>query len=113
MFVVHIPAGNIIHLVFEMIAYSVGFQYYLRLRRLYGDTLSGEDRIVVLIGTIGGAFLLSRLVGVMEYPRFFVNIQDAATQFFASQTIVGGLLGGLAGTEIAKKIIGVRQSTGD
>ncbi len=33
--------------------------------------------------------------------------------FFASKTIVGGLLGGILGVEIAKKLVGIKHSSGD
>jgi phosphatidylglycerol---prolipoprotein diacylglyceryl transferase len=45
---------------------------------------------------------------------FWLSYPDVTIAgIFGGKTIVGGLLGGLAGVEIAKKIAGVTRSTGD
>jgi len=41
------------------------------------------------------------------------NWQDLIWLFFQGKTVVGGLIGGLIGVEITKKMIGVKRSTGD
>ncbi len=48
-----------------------------------------------------------RILFWLSYPEVTVS------GVFGGKTIVGGLLGGLAGVEIAKRIAGVTRSTGD
>jgi phosphatidylglycerol:prolipoprotein diacylglycerol transferase len=101
------------HLVLETLAFFIGFRYFLFLRKKQNDSLSDTNRVVVLIGTIIGAFVFSRLFGAFENPTSFINSQHKLIYFFANKTIVGGLLGGLVGAEITKKIIGETKSSGD
>ncbi|MEO6037148.1 MAG: prolipoprotein diacylglyceryl transferase family protein [Saprospiraceae bacterium] len=104
---VHIHA----HLVFELLAYTLGYQYYQWLRKRTDDPISNEQRIFIFIGAAFGAFWGSHLLGVIERP---FEPRDAALLYFlANKTIVGGLLGGLAGVEITKKFLGVTRSSGD
>lgn len=114
-FPVNIPIGNAeipAHLVFEILAYSIGFRYFLKLRKNAEDKISTEHRMLLFIAAAFGAFVFSRLIGVMEYPEFYSgNITFA--MFFSSKTILGGLFGGLIAVEICKKIIGVKYSSGD
>ncbi|MEO6758792.1 MAG: prolipoprotein diacylglyceryl transferase family protein, partial [Saprospiraceae bacterium] len=99
------------HLVFELLAYSLGYQYYRWLRRRKNDPITEEHRLIIFIGAAFGAFWGSHLLGIIERP------DDLKTTWFlyflANKTIVGGLLGGLAGVEITKKFLGVTRSSGD
>jgi prolipoprotein diacylglyceryltransferase len=51
-------------------------------------------------------------VAFFENPVFDFNV-DLMMQLLNSKTIMGGLFGGLLGVELAKKIIGEKQSSGD
>jgi phosphatidylglycerol:prolipoprotein diacylglycerol transferase len=99
------------HLVFETLAYLLGFRYYLYLRKKTTDPISDADRLWILIGAVAGAFFFSRLLGIVENFGTFSGTDTA--YYLGNKTIVGGLLGGLAGVETSKKIIGVRTSSGD
>ncbi len=80
------------HLFFEIAGYIAGVIVYLRNR----ETVSEQQRATALTGAALGAAIGARLlVG------------------FEGKTIVGGLLGGLIGVEIAKKLAGITRSTGD
>ena|ERR1051326_2568998 len=82
------------HLFFEALGYIVGVIVYLRNRA--NETVTEQQRATVLTGAALGAAIGARLlVG------------------FQGKTIVGGLLGGLIGVEIAKLAAGIVQSTGD
>ena len=100
------------HLVFELLAFFIGFRYFLRLRRHQHDVISDENRLWIFIGAAGGAFLGSRLLGFLESPEAMSG-NYLLLRFFQSKTIVGGLLGGLFGVEMVKKWIGERRSSGD
>lgn len=101
------------HLVFELLAFSLGFQYFLHLRKRQVDTINNTNRLWVLIGATAGALIGSRLLGGLESPDTFFSGSGGYLYYYQSKTIVGGLLGGLIGVEGTKKIIGEQQSSGD
>jgi prolipoprotein diacylglyceryltransferase len=103
----HLPA----HLLFEMLAYIVGYRMYVRHRAQIHDPISDENRAWIFIGAAGGAFFGSHLLGVFERPAELYRLNWLI--LLDNKTIVGGLLGGLAGVEATKKIIGVHVSSGD
>ncbi len=107
------PASLSFHLVFETLAFVIGFRYFLYLRRRADDPIDSQNRIWILIGAAFGAFLFSRLVGNLEDPVALFSQSRPLWFYFANKTIVGALLGGLLGVEITKKIIGVERSSGD
>lgn len=85
------------HFIADLLAYSVGFHLYR-----YGRTkslMSGRQAAWVLVSTIAGALVGSRLVLLV-----------AGTE---GKSIVGGLLGATIGVEIAKRVLGVKERTGD
>jgi phosphatidylglycerol---prolipoprotein diacylglyceryl transferase len=115
-FPVYIPIGPWRlhpHVVFETLAYFVGFRVYLWQRRRDGDVLSTPTRWSIVAAAIGGAALGSKLLFWLEDPVLtWQHATDLA--FLASgKTIVGGLIGGLIGVELTKLAFGVGQSTGD
>lgn len=101
-----------IHLVLEYLAFFFGFRYYLFLRKKSTDHISGINRLSIILGAILGAFLGSRIMGFLENP-IVPNSLESIISIFNLKTIMGGLFGGLLGVEIAKKIIGEKQSSGD
>lgn len=92
------------HFLFEVLGYLAGLLVYVVVRRKAGDPISDQARATVFTGAALGAALGSRLLFVLSY---------AGGDFFGGKSIVGGLLGGLIGVEIAKKIAGITRSTGD
>ncbi len=104
---------HILHLLFEVAAFTVGFAYYRRLRAAVGDAIVEEKRIWIIIGAAAGALLGSRILGALEDPSLIHGDWRALLIAFGNRTIVGGLLGGLIGVELMKKVIGVRTSSGD
>jgi len=108
-------AGIVIdsHLVFEILAFLLGFKYYLYLRKKVPDKITSDQRMWIIIGGALGAAFFSKFLGFLEHPELLTLSQQNAIYFFASKTIVGGLLGGILGVEIAKKILGVKHSSGD
>jgi hypothetical protein len=100
-----------LHLIFELLSFTLGFQYYQWLRKRVLDPITTEQRWFIFIGAAGGAFFGSHVLGILEQPDL-MN-QWTFVYFFANKTILGGLLGGLIGVELVKKIIGVHTSSGD
>jgi phosphatidylglycerol---prolipoprotein diacylglyceryl transferase len=100
------------HLVFELLAYTIGFNYFLWLRKRTADAISTEHRTIIFIAAAIGALLFSRILGYLETDEFF-NGNFSWKSLYGSKTILGGLLGGLMAVEICKKILGVTSSSGD
>lgn len=102
------------HLLMEIIAYSGGFQLYLRTRRLYPRArLGAEENLWLIVGAIFGALLGSKLLAFVESFPLYWALRHHPEAMLGGKTIVGGLLGGWIGVEIVKKQLGVTHSTGD
>ena len=95
------------HLAFEIIGYISGAAVFVHLRSRHRDAISDHPRAAVLTGAAIGAAIGMRILFWLSYPAVTIG------GIFGGKTIVGGILGGLAGVEIAKKIAGVTRSTGD
>ena len=101
------------HLVFETLAFFTGFRYFLHLRKGQRDHITENNRVWIFIGASLGALIGSRLLGALESPSALVNGNHPWLQLLGSKTMVGGLLGGLAGVELIKQRIGETRSSGD
>lgn len=101
-----------IHLILEYLAFFIAFRYYMYLRKGTKDTISNLNRLSIILGAAIGALLGSRIVAILENPIFTFEVSTLIT-LLNSKTIMGGLFGGLLGVELAKKIIGEKQSSGD
>ena len=85
-----------VHVAFEAAGYVAAAAVYTIVRQRRGDPIPDRARAAVIAGAAAGAVIGARLLVL-----------------FQGKTIVGGLLGGLIGVEIAKRIVGVTRSTGD
>jgi phosphatidylglycerol:prolipoprotein diacylglycerol transferase len=101
-----------IHLVLEYLAFFLGYRYYAFLRKRTNDKIVSSNRLSIILGAAIGAFLGSRIIGFLENPVFHLDA-ISILELFNAKTIMGGLFGGLLGVEIAKKIIGEKESSGD
>ena len=100
------PSPAALHFAFETAGYLAGAVLYTLLRQRRGDVIPDAARLNVLVGAAVGAAIGSRLLAWLCDP-------DLTRSILAGKTIVGGLLGGLIGVELAKKLAGIRQRTGD
>ncbi len=65
----------------------------------------------VLVGALLGAIVGAKLGMFMFEPT--LRIDQMLSLDFTGKTVVGGLIGGYIGVELAKKKVGISQSTGD
>lgn len=101
------------HLLFESLGYLIGFQLYLKARRSSGPPITSMQALSIVAGAISGAMLGSKLLYIAEYPAYALADFPNWPQLLGGKTIVGGLLGGVIGVEVAKKLENITQSTGD
>lgn len=100
------------HPLFEAVGMFLGMRYYFYLKRRSKEKLPFNTSAAVLIGATAGALIGSKLIGNLENPyAIFENF--SFQKFWSSNTIVGGLAFGLAGVELAKKVVNHKESTGD
>lgn len=106
----HVP----IHPVCDMLAYFLGFRLYLFLKKRSSEPQpSWEQSAWIFVGCIFGALIGAKLLAWAEAPGFYWALRNDPHFWFGGKTIVGGLLGGWIGIEIAKKAMGITSSTGD
>jgi phosphatidylglycerol---prolipoprotein diacylglyceryl transferase len=107
------PLSISAHLIFESVAYIVGFYVYRRSRRLDGDFLSTSDRFSVMTAAVIGAALGSRIFYWFEDPVLTLQHIFEPVYLLAGKTVVGGLLGGTFAVEWVKRRAGISRRTGD
>jgi prolipoprotein diacylglyceryltransferase len=102
-----------VHLLCEVLAYSLGYRLYTALRARTADRISDQGRQFIFIGAAAGALLGSRLLGLLEHPELLLHPPGGWLYYTTNKTIVGGFLGGLLGVELTKKRLGITASSGD
>ncbi len=106
-------ARNINYSIFSAIAYlTAGAIFYFEAKR---KKYPAETLLYILFGALLGGLIGSRLGSALfvywqYYSKNFLNIFIPQ---IGGKTLVGGLIGGYAGTIIAKRILKFRRSTGD
>ncbi len=115
-----IPIGShpVWHPVFETLSYATGYAVFRHLRARQGDVVDEPQRWTVLAAAAVGALLGSRLLGLGEqWPTVEAAWRTGHVLGLlfspGGKTIVGGLLGGWLGVEIAKRFSGICRRTGD
>jgi phosphatidylglycerol:prolipoprotein diacylglycerol transferase len=106
-------SGVWIHGVFVWLAILVGARLYLRSAGITLRDLGATRQYAVVFGCIAGAAIGNKAVHWIYHADRWPLVADAPWLLLQGQSIVGGLLGGLLGVEIAKWFAGVRESTGD
>lgn len=102
------------HLFFELIAYSAGFQIYIRTRHLWKHPpVQTEKNLWIIVGCVAGALIGAKLLNILDSPLTYWAQRSDPFIWFTGKTIVGGLIGGWIGVEVAKKRLGVSYATGD
>ena len=99
------------HYIFETLAFIIGVRLYYFYKKGIKDPISDENRLWIMLGAMLGALIGSRVIAVLETPEVLHHLSFSV--LYQSKTIVGGLLGGLFGVELIKKIIGVNIASGD
>jgi prolipoprotein diacylglyceryltransferase len=102
------------HQVLEVAGWTAGSALFVALRRRFaGPSLADERGLWVIVGCLAGAALGSKVLAILESLHAYWPVYNQPGLLLGGKTIVGGLAGGWAGVEIAKRAVGIRQSTGD
>ena len=102
------------HPVFEAAGYFLGARAYFLLRRRQKEAaLPLETNLWLLVGCVFGAWAGSKLLAWAESPAYYRALLATVgpPALLGGKTIVGGLLGGWAGVELAKKLCRVAAIT--
>jgi uncharacterized radical SAM superfamily Fe-S cluster-containing enzyme/prolipoprotein diacylglyceryltransferase len=103
------------HQVLEFVAYGLGFQLYLLLRRRWprGPDMTIEQTAKVMLGALLGAFIGAKVLAWVESaPLYWEHLRDWRI-LIGGKTIVGAVLGGWAGVALAKKQLRLSHPSGD
>lgn len=99
------------HVLFETLAYFIAARLYFWTAKKSPVKYSAFEKMTLLTYLIAGAFLGSKLLSLLESPEYL--LQGDFLHAFDGKTVVGGFLGGWIGIELAKKQLGITESTGD
>ncbi len=92
---------------FVFLGIAVSLIYWTRTSR-------GDSRLfIVYAGAIGGAFFGAKLAYIVSEGWLYFGDPNWVQNWLVGKSITGALLGGFAGVELAKKLIGYDQPTGD
>lgn len=101
------------HILFEALAYAIAIRLLLGIVRRQ-DNIAATQRSSVIVGGMVGALVGAKLLVLLQHIYLiWESGYDFLLLLLQGKTVVGALLGGLIGVEITKKIIGVKESTGD
>jgi len=102
-----------LHAAFEYAGIALGVALYRRERRRAGiGPLTGNQAFPIVVGLLAGAAIGNKAVYFIDRPDIWQSFIHGADGW-PGQSIVGGLIGGLVGVEIAKMSTRQPQSTGD
>ncbi|MFG6485416.1 prolipoprotein diacylglyceryl transferase [Roseateles sp. BYS78W] len=103
-----------VHSTFAWAGMALGAAMWRRtLRQQHRGGALAPGNFGVLVGLLLGAAIGNKLVFLVERPDVARAIWLSHELIVPGQSIVGGLLGGLVGVEIAKALTGRTRSTGD
>jgi len=106
-------AAAVVHAAFEYAGIALGVALYRRRRAAAGQGgVTQPGTFGVLAGLLAGAALGNKGVYLIERPDVWQALLDGQ-RALPGQSIVGGLLGGLLGIELAKALLKQTRSMGD
>ncbi|MFM2066034.1 MAG: hypothetical protein RLZZ584_943 [Pseudomonadota bacterium] len=108
------PWAALAHATFEYAGIALGLWLYRRARARNGqEAMSARGSFALMCGLLIGAAIGNKAVYLVERPDVWLAFWRDGAALQLGQSIVGGLLGGLIGIEIAKGLSRQPASTGD
>jgi len=99
------------HVVFEVLAYLLAGQLFWFLRRRGADPLDTRLRLSVVAGALLGAGLGAKALHILTLLPVAHDVGWVA--LLGGKSILGAILGGHLGVEVAKKLVHETRRTGD
>ncbi len=109
----HFRYATAAHFLFESLSYLIGFRIYLQLRKHSVDTVTTEQRWLLIAAAIAGAAIGGKVLNWFVDPQLLFRNWSDPYFLMSGKTVVGGLIGGLFAVEWAKRMMGVKRRTGD
>lgn len=103
----------LLHPILESLGIFIAMRFYYLFKKKSSYNIPYTTSLIVLLGATIGAIVGSKFIGNLEKPSVLIGQPFDIVRFWTNNTIVGGLAFGLIGVELAKKIIGHKESTGD
>ncbi len=103
----HVSVPSSIYQLTMLVGIAVSIAFWSRLAR------RDERLLVIYVAALVSAFLGAKLVYLAAEGWMFWDAPDRWMIWATGKTILGALLGGYAGVEVAKKLTGYAQATGD
>jgi prolipoprotein diacylglyceryltransferase len=100
------------HLLFESLAYTTALRFLLF--KSGKSSVKDSQKTSLIVGGMVGGLVGAKLLVVLQH--IYLLGEDWRLWLLLliqGKTVVGALLGGIIGVEVTKKLIGVKQSTGD
>jgi prolipoprotein diacylglyceryltransferase len=101
------------HLIFESLAYTIGFAIFRRFRKVFGDPVPESIRWSVIAAAVAGAAAGSKVLYWLEDPVSVMAHWRNIQVWLGGKSIVGGLAGGLLAVEWVKYRLKFQSRTGD
>ncbi len=102
------------HIFFEFLGYLAGISVTLWVSESGRDSIPPEQRHPLIVAGLLGALVGAKLLAWAQHPQTtMLALTEGPAILFGGKTIVGGLLGGMTGIELAKKSMGIESRTGD
>jgi phosphatidylglycerol---prolipoprotein diacylglyceryl transferase len=90
-----------------LLGISISLAFWVRMARRDSRLLG------VYAGALAGAMVGAKIVFLLAEGWLYVDREDRWELLLTGKSILGALLGGYAGVEIAKRFLGYRSATGD
>jgi prolipoprotein diacylglyceryltransferase len=108
------PVALVAHTLLEMTGIFVGMRVFaLNARRHALGSITAGDGYAIALGCILGAIAGSKMAVWIDRPDLAQALWATPRLWLMGQSIVGALIGGLVGVEVAKRVRGAHASTGD
>lgn len=101
----------LVHVAFEWLAYALGARLFFHVRGRDPQAPPPRDRLLLMAAALFGAAFGSVALHFAQSAGALSALP--VTQWISGKSVLGGLLGGTMATELAKRWIGWRASTGD
>ena len=115
-FPVYLPIGSLRlhpHVVFETLAYAIGFRIYVSMRKRGGDAIDDANRWWIVAAAAMGAVVGCKVLYWFEDPAATLAHWRDPIYLMGGKTIVGAFIGGLFAVELVKRHLGIKHRTGD